>query len=244
MTGRCDILGVPFDAVTLEEAVQRALTLMETGGGITVTPNPEIIWACRSSPAVMEAVRNADLILADGIGIIKAAETLGRPLPCRVTGVDWFRDMLGACAKNGKRVFFLGGRPGVAEKAAANAAERYPGLTVCGTKDGYFQDDAPVLQAIRKAGPDFLAVCLGTPKQELWMRYNREALDGILMAGLGGSLDILAGTVKRAPKAFQEMGMEWLYRALRQPSRIKRLFVIPRFLRAVRRQKREEAQND
>ena len=235
MNARCDILGVPFDAVTPEEAVRKALTLMETGG-VVVTPNPEIVWGCRTDPAVMEAVASADLILADGIGIIKAAKKLGRELPCRVTGADWFSAMLAACAENGKRVFFLGGKPGVAEKAAENC----PNVNVCGTHDGYFKGDTLVLQLIKDAKPDFLAVCLGTPKQELWMKRNREALSGILMAGLGGSLDVLAGTVKRAPKWIQTIGMEWLYRALRQPSRIKRLFVIPKFQRAVRKQKKQE----
>jgi N-acetylglucosaminyldiphosphoundecaprenol N-acetyl-beta-D-mannosaminyltransferase len=237
MMRRVDILGVPFDTVTPEEAVVKALELMDSGGGTVVTPNPEVIWMCLNDIAVMQAVAEADLILADGIGIIKAANRLKTPLPCRVTGIDWFYSMLDACGEKGKRVFLLGGKPGVAEAAALN----YP--AVCGTHDGYFTDDALVVEAILDKKPDFLAVCLGTPKQELWMRRNRKALDGILMAGLGGSLDVLAGEVKRAPKLFQRLGLEWAYRVFKQPSRIPRLLAIPKVMRAVSREAGKNERN-
>jgi N-acetylglucosaminyldiphosphoundecaprenol N-acetyl-beta-D-mannosaminyltransferase len=229
---KCDVLGIPFDAVTLDEAVQKGLALTQSGGRV-VTPNPEIVWACQTNPAVMDAVAGADLILADGVGITRAARKLGRPLPCRVPGSDWLTKMLEACAQSGKRVFLLGGKPGVAESAKERAEGLYPGLIVCGTHDGYFLEDGPVLDAVRLAAPDFLAVCLGAPKQELWMARNAGQLGGILLAGLGGSLDVLAGNIKRAPKIFQKAGLEWLYRVIRQPARIKRLFVIPKYLRAV-----------
>jgi N-acetylglucosaminyldiphosphoundecaprenol N-acetyl-beta-D-mannosaminyltransferase len=226
MTARCDILGVPFDAVTLDEAVERALSLMEGGGGMVVTPNPEIVWMCRNDPEVFAAVTGADLILADGIGIVKAAKKLHRPLPGRVTGADWFGRML----QSGKRIFLLGGKPGVAEIVAS----KYP--WVCGVHDGYFKDDAPVLEIIKAATPDLLAVFLGAPKQELWMRRNRDKLPGILLAGLGGTVDVLAGLKRRGPAVFQKLGLEWLFTAVMQPSRIPRLFVIPKFLSAVRRE--------
>lgn len=235
MIRRADILGVPFDAVTPEEAVLQAVRMMETGGGYAVTPNPEIVWMCRCDPAVMDAVANADLILADGIGIVRAAERLKTPLPCRVTGADWFLDMLKVCAERGKRVFLLGGKPGAAEMAA----RKYP--VIIGTHDGYFKDEAAVLETVKRAKPDFLAVCLGAPRQELWMRRNREALSGILMAGLGGSVDVLAGTKRRGPAIFRKLGLEWLFTAIIQPSRIPRLFIIPKFLRAVRKEAKKRA---
>jgi N-acetylglucosaminyldiphosphoundecaprenol N-acetyl-beta-D-mannosaminyltransferase len=234
-----NILGVPFDAVTLDEAVRRGLEMTGTGGR-AVTPNPEIVWACQNDPAVMDAVTGADLVLADGVGITKAAKKLGRPLPCRVAGADWFFRMLETCAGEGKRVFFLGGKPGVAELAKEKAEALYPGLVVCGTRDGYFQSDEAALEAIKEAKPNFIAVCLGAPKQELWMARNAGKLEGVLLAGLGGCLDVLAGTVKRAPKIFQKAGLEWLYRVIRQPSRLKRLFIIPKFLRAVSKQMKQE----
>ncbi|MDR0292720.1 MAG: WecB/TagA/CpsF family glycosyltransferase [Oscillospiraceae bacterium] len=235
MTNRVDILSVPFDAVTLEEAVRKGLTLTQTGGRV-VTPNPEIVWKCQTDPETLKAVASADLILADGVGIVRAAQTLKTPLPCRVAGVDWFFAMLGGCAETGKRVFLLGGKPGVAELAAKNAETKYPGLTVCGTHDGYFTDAAPVLETIKNAAPDFLAVCLGAPKQELWMARNAEALSGVLMAGLGGSLDVLAGAKKLAPGFIRGIGLEWLFSAVLQPKRIPRLFVIPKFMRAVKKE--------
>ncbi|MCL2003356.1 MAG: GNAT family N-acetyltransferase [Oscillospiraceae bacterium] len=232
---RVDVLGVPFDAVTPGEAVQRALRLMETGGGYVVTPNPEIVFMCRNNPEVMDAVAGADMILADGIGVVKAAKRLKTPLPCRVTGVDWFLDMLKACEENGKSVFLLGGKPGAAEAAA----RKYPAIRW--TLDGYFSDDAPVIDAIQKAGPDFLAVCLSAPRQELWMRHNRAVLGGILMAGLGGSVDVLAGTKRRGPAIFRKLGLEWLFTAIVKPSRIPRLFVIPKFMLSVRREAKKRA---
>ncbi len=237
---RVDILGIPFDAVTPEEAVQRGFDLMESGGGRVVTPNPEIVYICHEDPIACEAVITADLILADGVGIIKAAKKLGRPLQNRVLGIEWFISMLGICAEHGKTVFFLGGKPGVAEAAAQNAVSRFPALKICGTQDGYFQDEDAIVARIQQAMPDFLAVALGAPKQEIWMANNAAKLPGVLMAGLGGSLDVLAGTVKRAPKIFSKFGFEWLYRIIRQPSRIPRALAIPKFLRLVKNTAKQE----
>ncbi|MDR1692758.1 MAG: WecB/TagA/CpsF family glycosyltransferase, partial [Oscillospiraceae bacterium] len=142
---RTNILGIPFDVLTPGEAVDRGFQLMGSGGGRVVTPNPEIVMVCRKNPEAREAVVTADLILADGIGILKAAKSLGRPLQSRVLGVEWTFSMLARCAETGKTVFFLGGKPGVAALAAEKAAERFPNLTVLGVCDGYFTDDEEVV---------------------------------------------------------------------------------------------------
>jgi N-acetylglucosaminyldiphosphoundecaprenol N-acetyl-beta-D-mannosaminyltransferase len=133
-------------------------------------------------------------------------------------------------AKRGQRLFLLGAKPGVAELAAQRLTEKYPGLTVCGTHDGYFKEDGPVAAAIREAGADVVFVCLGAPKQEKWIRANGEATGAHLLIGLGGSLDVFAGQVDRAPAGWQKLGLEWLYRAIRQPARFKRVAKLPLFL--------------
>ena len=133
-------------------------------------------------------------------------------------------------AKTGLRLYLLGAKPGVAEAAAARLEAKYPGLTICGTHDGYFKEDAPVVEAIRAAEADVVFVCLGAPKQEYWMVKNGPATGARLMAGLGGSLDVFAGVVERAPEAWQKLGLEWLYRLTREPRRIGRMAKLPLFL--------------
>ena len=133
-------------------------------------------------------------------------------------------------AKLNKRLFLLGAKPGVAEEAARRLTAQHPGLTVCGVHDGYFQEDAPVVQSIREAGADVDFVCLGAPKQEKWAAAHGGETGARLLVGLGGSLDVFAGQVDRAPESWQRLGLEWLYRTIRQPSRFKRVAKLPGFL--------------
>ena len=228
---RIDVMGVGFDSLTIDEAVGRAKALMaEHRAAYVVTPNPEIVMACRENPDAMQAVQNADLVLPDGVGIVYGARILGTPLKTKLPGIDFIQALMEDMAQEGKRVFLLGAKPGVAETAAERLRARYPGLQFVGTQDGYFKDDAPVIEAVNAAQPDLLLVCLGAPKQELWMQRNRSRLHVGLMAGLGGSLDVFAGNVKRAPKAFQKLGLEWLYRLMKEPRRIGRMMKLPKFL--------------
>ncbi len=228
---RIDVLGVGFDSLTIEEAVTRAKALMtERRAAYVVTPNPEIVMACRERLETMQAVNAADLVLPDGIGVIYGARILGTPLKTKLPGIDFIQALMADMAKEGKSVFLLGAKPGVAEAAAEKLKAQYPGLAVVGTQDGYFKDDAPVVEAVNAARPDLLLVCLGAPKQELWMQRNQSLLNVGLMAGLGGSLDVFAGNVRRAPKAFQRLGLEWLYRLMKEPKRIGRMMKLPKFL--------------
>ena len=231
-------MGVGFDNLTLDEAVSEALRLIrERRSAYVVTPNPEIVMICRENPEAMEAVQQADLVLPDGIGVVYGAKILGTPLKGKLPGIDFVTALMAELAKTGGRVFLLGSKPGVAELAAENLVSRFPGLQVCGTMDGYFKDDAPVIEAVNAAAPDLLFVCLGAPKQELWMRRNAPKLNVGLMAGLGGSLDVFAGTVKRAPVIFQKLGLEWFYRLLKEPKRIGRMMNLPKFLFATIRER-------
>ena len=231
-------MGVGFDNLTLDEAVSEALRLIrERRSAYVVTPNPEIVMICRENPEAMEAVQQANLVLPDGIGVVYGAKILGTPLKGKLPGIDFVTALMAELAKTGGRVFLLGSKPGVAELAAENLVSRFPGLQVCGTMDGYFKDDAPVIEAVNAAAPDLLFVCLGAPKQELWMRRNAPKLNVGLMAGLGGSLDVFAGTVKRAPVIFQKLGLEWFYRLLKEPKRIGRMMNLPKFLFATIRER-------
>ncbi len=234
---RTEVLGVGFDPVTPDEAVGRVLALAEERRGAYVcTPNPEIVMLCRQNAALAEAVNGADLVCADGIGVVWAAKTLGRPLPARVAGFDLFTAVLERLRGG---VFLYGGTPGTAEAAAEEIRRRYPGVTVCGTADGYEADDADVVRRIEATGPAVTAVCLGSPKQELWMAAHRGLTTGVML-GLGGTLDVLAGKTVRAPARWRERGLEWLWRLLREPKRIKRQMCLPAFLLAVRRQRIRE----
>ena len=228
---RVDVLGVGFDSITLDQAAARGMELLHAGGAhYVVTPNPEIVEACRRDRAVMDAVNGADLVLPDGIGIIYGAKILGTPLPGRVTGIAFAQALMERMAEGGEELFLLGAKPGYAQQAAENLRRRYPGLNIVGTNDGYFKEDGPVVEKIRASGARAVFVCLGAPKQELWMVKNGPATGAGLLVGLGGCLDVFSGNVKRAPEQFQKLGLEWLYRLCREPRRIGRMAKLPLFL--------------
>jgi N-acetylglucosaminyldiphosphoundecaprenol N-acetyl-beta-D-mannosaminyltransferase len=218
----------------LAEAAERCRELLaQEGGHYVVTPNPEIVWLARKMPDLKAALNGADLVIPDGIGIIYGARILGTPLKERVPGIELTEAMLAHAASADLPVFLLGAKPGVAERAGEKLQEKYPGLRIAGCGDGYFREDAPVLARLRASGARIILVCLGFPRQELWMAAHREEVGQALMLGVGGSMDVFAGDVKRAPEAWCKAGLEWLYRLLTQPSRIKRMIKLPIFLISV-----------
>ena len=228
---RIDVLGVSFDDLTMDEAVEIALGFMqERRACYACTPNPEIVMAAKGDAALRAALSGAELVLADGVGITKAAAMLGTPLKSRVPGIDFASNVISRLAERGGSVYLLGAKPLVAETAAEKLTQTYPGIVIAGTNDGYFTDDAPVIEKINAASPDFLMVCLGSPKQELWMSANAGRLSCGLMAGLGGSLDVLAGNVQRAPETWRRLGLEWLYRVIKEPKRLGRVMKLPAFV--------------
>lgn len=228
---RIDVMGVGFDDLTRDGAVALCKNLIEEHrSAYMVTPNPEIVMASWDNSALREAISNADLVIPDGIGVVKAAKILGTPLKERLPGIEIGEAILQYAAQSGKKVFLLGAKPGVADLAADRMREMFPGIDICGVNDGYFKDDAAVIEKINAAKPDFLMVCLGFPKQEMWMAQNASKLDVGLMAGLGGSLDVFAGTVLRAPEKWQRMNAEWLYRCIKEPWRFKRIARLPLFI--------------
>ena len=228
---RIDVLGVGFDNLTMDEAVAEGLRLTESQGThYVVTPNPEIVELCRENLAAKIAVNEADLVLADGIGVVKGAAMLGTPLKDRVPGIEFAAGLMAGLAANGKTLYLLGAKPGVAQQAAQRLQATYPGLVIAGTHDGYFKDDAAVAEEIRKTGADVVFVCLGAPKQELWMAKNGEATGAHLLIGLGGCLDVFSGNVQRAPEIYQKLGLEWFHRLMKDPKRIGRMMKLPLFM--------------
>ena len=204
-----------------------------------VTPNPEIVEICRENPEANRVINEADLVLPDGIGVIKGAAMLGTPLKERTPGIEFAAHLMGKMAEEGLSLYLLGAKPGVAELAAQKLTEQYPGLKIAGTHDGYFKEDAPVVEAIAASGADCVFVCLGAPKQEFWIKKNGPATGARLLCGLGGSLDVFAGTVERAPKFWCDHGLEWFYRLCKEPKRIGRMMKLPLFLVHVKQEKKK-----
>ena len=241
MADRIHIRGVTFDAVTFEEAADRLTDALETGRQTALfTPNPEIVQACVEDPSLYPVINAAELIVPDGIGVVKAGRILGTPFPGgRVAGYDLGRELLrrlnGMTKPDGSRygIYFLGGKPGVAEAARDKLLGEFPELCFVGCGDGYFKKEGPetdaAVERVNGAKADVLFVCLGAPAQEKWITANRERLGAVLLLGLGGSLDGYAGIVKRAPKIFIRLGLEWFYRLCKEPRRIKRMSKLPVF---------------
>ena len=228
---RVNVLGVGIDNLTLSEAVDKALSLIsEHRCAYMVTPNPEIVMAAWDDPKVSKAIENADLVIPDGVGVMQAARILGTPLREHMPGIDAATEIIKRLASRGGSVFLYGARPGVAEKAAERMKQCFPGLVICGTNDGYGNDDGAVVSKINAAKPDFVMVCLGVPKQELWMAKYAAKLDAGLMAGLGGTIDVFSGQVKRAPLIWQKLKLEWLYRCFEEPKRFRKVKRIPQFI--------------
>ena len=228
---RIEVMDIPFDNVTMDEALEAADRLIaRKGAAYGVTPNAEIVYETMEDETLRRIVCQADLVLPDGAGVVLGAKILGTPLKEKVAGIDFAHGLMDRYKDTDKTFYFLGSKPGVAETAAEKMREKYPGLKICGTADGYFKDEGPVVAAINEKKPDVLFVCLGAPKQEKFMFSHKDELQVGLMMGLGGSLDGFAGNVKRAPKWMIRMNLEWLYRLMKEPKRFGRMLRLPKFL--------------
>lgn len=222
---------IAFDNITMDEAVGTAMGHIAARSRCrVVTPNAEFALEAKKNPRFLNILNTSQLVLADGISVVLASKIIGDPMQGRVTGVGFAQALAAAMAKEGKSIYLLGAKPGVAEQAAEKLRQTYPGLQIAGTHDGYFKEEGPVIAAINAAKPDALLVCLGAPKQEYFMEDHGGDLEVPVMAGLGGSMDVLAGNVQRAPEFFQKYGLEWLYRLCKEPQRWKRMIKLPLYL--------------
>ncbi|MBX6350674.1 MAG: WecB/TagA/CpsF family glycosyltransferase [Clostridia bacterium] len=242
-----EVLGVPVDRVAFPEAVARAARLVASGeGGLVVTANPEMVMAARRDGELREALLSASLVVADGVGIVWAAGRLGRPLPGRVAGIELLSALLERAEGEGWPVYFLGARPGVVERAVEAIAGRFPGLVVAGWRDGYFplESAREVAEHVRGSGARLLVLAMGVPREQaFWWRARRE-LRGIAVLGVGGSLDVWAGVRRRAPEWMRRRNLEWLFRLVSEPRRIRRQLALPSFALAVLRAKARHGAGD
>lgn len=240
MRNTLEILGVKVDKVTFDEAVDIAEGFVKEDGVSTIyTPNSEIIMCAQEDAEMLEILNNGDMCTADGIGVVYGSRILKDPLPQRVAGFDIVCALLKRLAKTGEGVFLFGAKPGVAEAAKAKMEEQYPGLLVSGCRDGYFkpEDEDEIVQQINESGAKLLLVCLGAPKQEKWIAAHKDELKVNLCMGVGGTLDVFAGVAKRAPEIFIKLNLEWAYRFLKNPTRIKRFAALPQFALKVLKEK-------
>lgn len=203
-----------------------------------VTANPEIISFANSNASYKEAIDAADYIIPDGIGIILASRILGKPLNQRLTGFDFSELLLNLANKKRYSIYFLGAKEEIIPLTVKNIERKFPNITIAGYHHGFFRsDDESIIREIKATNPDIVLVGLGVPKQERWISKNIHQFDKGIFIGIGGSFNVWAGVVKRAPKFWRNLNLEWLYRLILEPSRLKRAVSIPIFLIQVLKRK-------
>ncbi len=237
------IFGVNIDKITLKEASEKIKTFLEDFNlkkpKVIFTPNTEVVMIARNNEKLKNIINQADMVIPDGIGLVHASRIKKNKLPERVTGFDLSVKLLEIANEKGYSLFILGGQEGVAEEAILNICAKYPNLRIVGYNHGYFkgahigqgghEEELKVIDKINKSQPDILFVGLGVPKQEIWINENVDKIKCKVIIGNGGTVDGLAGRVPRAPEVFQKLGLEWLYRLIKEPKRIKRQLVLPLF---------------
>lgn len=239
---KINILGVGFDKYSLSEFEEKFLDrLKKRQSTLIVTANPEIVMTAKDDPSYRDIINNvADYVTADGIGIVKAARMLGKRLPERVTGYDLFTWFLDTANQDKLRVYLIGAKPEVIQAVEKKVKSEYPDIDLVGCEDGYFKDSLEtVASRIKAAQPDLVFAALGFPKQERLLAILREEGLAATMMGVGGSFDVFSGMAKRAPKAFQDAHLEWFYRLLKEPTRIGRMMVLPKFVVEVKKSKKK-----
>ena len=225
------ILGVDVSRVTydsLAEACMRHIDQQENT--FIVAVNPEKIMKAKQDDSLRELINSATYQIPDGVGVLIASKLVKGSVHERVTGVDFMLRLCEEAAKKKKNVFLFGGKPGIAEQAEKALLERFPSIRIVGTQDGYEKDQSKVIKKINASKADIVFVAMGSPKQETWILQHMKQCHATVFQGVGGSFDVISGNVKRAPDGFQKIGLEWLYRLLREPWRLKRQLVLPKFL--------------
>jgi len=226
------ILGSRVDAVDMDEAERRIVALLEERRfAQVVTFGSEMAMFAHRNSSYRRVVNEADLVVPDTVGVVYAARLLGEPMRERVAGVELIDRLCRACARYGISIYLLGGAPGVAVAAAAELRVRHPQLVIAGTQDGYFSTEQTpqVIGAIQRSGARLLLVALGFPRQEFWVREHADELGPVVCMGIGGSLDVISGRLARAPAFVRKVGLEWLYRLMREPRRLGRQLALPPF---------------
>ena len=249
MKDKINVLGIYIDRITKQELYESIEKSLNSDCKTKIfTPNPEIIVKAQKDEKIKNILNSATLSIPDGTGIIWAAKKLGTPLPQRLDGIDTAEFVLSLAVKKGLSVFLLGAEEGIAKSAKYILEEKYQGLNICGTHHGFFdingQQNGDIIHRINNSGADILFVCMGFPRQEIWINENIEKLNSVRLGmGLGGSLDVWSGKVRRAPKVFRKLYLEWLWRIILEPKRIRFLPVIPLFVLKVLRERSQKYKN-
>jgi len=209
---------------------------------LVVTADATALVIAHEDPEFHQIINEADLVTPDGIGLIWAAKRQGTPFLERVPGVDLVKQLVRLSHEHGYRLFLLGAAPGVADEAAQNLLRQFPNAQIVGTRHGYFnaEEEPEILQQIGAAKPDILLAAMGMPKQEKWLVKHRQTLQIPVSMGVGGSFDVYSGRIRRAPRIFQKLGMEWLWRLAQDPRKIGKVKNLPRFVRLVLQLKRTD----
>ena len=230
---RKKVLGYDIDLVSFSEALCKVDdSIREKSGMQIVTINPEMINQGHAIPEMDEILKNAEMILPDGVGIKIALKLKGINQE-RIAGIEFAKKVIELCAKNGYKIALFGAKQEVIEKTSENLRKEYPELKIVYSRNGYFskEEEQQIKEDIKNAGPDVIFTALGAPKQEIFNKEMKQLLPGSVFIGIGGSFDVWSGMVQRAPEIWQKTGLEWLYRTLKEPQRFKRIFpTLPLFL--------------
>jgi N-acetylglucosaminyldiphosphoundecaprenol N-acetyl-beta-D-mannosaminyltransferase len=225
------ILGVDVSTDNYDALTSKLLKKIDNREkAFIVAINPEKIIKAQEDPSLMKLLNSADFQIPDGIGVILASKFKGGQIRERVTGIDMMLKLCETAAKHQKKIFLYGGNPGRADEAKLKLEEMYPGIQIVGTLHGYEKDQQIVRETINQSQADIIFVAMGSPAQENWIVANKDMLHPSVYQGVGGSFDVISGKIERAPESFQKMGLEWLYRLMKEPWRIKRQAVLPLFL--------------
>jgi N-acetylglucosaminyldiphosphoundecaprenol N-acetyl-beta-D-mannosaminyltransferase len=226
-TGRVDLFGVPVDALTMDETVERIRAWVASGDPHQhVVLNAAKVVQLERSPALADVIRRCDLVSPDGVSVVWASRLLGRPLPERVNGTDLMERLVARAAADGHTVFFLGARPEVVARTAEVFQARHPALKVAGYHHGYWTDDQEVIRIVQRAKPDLLFIGIPSPRKEFWLSAHLTELGVPFAMGVGGSFDVMAGIHRRAPRWACEHGFEWLWRLAQEPRRMWHRYLI------------------
>jgi len=225
---RVSVVGCGIDALTFNETVAEVERLVAARRPVQhCVVNASKAVLMDRDPVLRDIVSSCALVNADGQSVVWASRFLGRPLPERVTGVDLFQALLGLAADRGYPVYFLGATREVLGATVARACREHPTLRVCGARDGYWAEgDGEVVAGIREAGPDILFVAMPSPRKEYWLAEHLERLDVPFAMGVGGSFDVYAGHVRRAPHWMQRSGLEWAFRFYQEPGRMWKRYLL------------------
>ena len=229
-SSRASFLGVPLDALTMDETIARCRSLIAERRFVQhVVLNAGKTVLMRDDPRLRRVIASCDLVSADGQSVVWAGRLLGIHVPERVAGIDLMERLLAEAEREQWLVFFLGAKPDVLDAFRAEVARRHPALRVAGARDGYFTDDAAVADEIARSGARLLFVAISSPKKELFLAEQGSRLGSLFAMGVGGSFDVWAGTASRAPRWMQKSGLEWLHRLLLEPRRMWKRYLVGNF---------------